>query len=545
MATTPTLVPPPSDDPAVPFWIRPDLIITNGRDPLGLDAISTYRIMPLLFPGILELSRRARYFSFFAYLVATFAERYPTADMDAFDRFVAQSEYEYGYAALTCPRCTNEPRGRIGVLGEIALRPARRDRPTLLTRERSVETQYGGYGLFYRRPMEYLGVLAAAGTTLDDGRVLTTDRLANSYARSLARHFEDAVSGTRWAMHDLGGDDPVPAEDLFELGEAACLCRLSEAPAEREAILSLFTQPVPNATTAIEADAQLRQRAFAHFLVAIDREPLAAASYREWRRALWEMALELPEAKPDAQSQTSASWGAFAAREIQSAAIGVLFYAACRLGRSEPGSFTHRSFLAKVRDALASEATACSVLTPGLDGKTSALATALATELGGVPLEQLLVTAVEHHGALDAVAVLLELRRRLPKASAMPSAWDEVGRIDGDHQDGLLSFVRQLDLHLAGEPTIAQTVTWLVERYVLKPHERVAMSKLPRHTFRFRYDGSELIFYSKPTIDLGDGLLRHEPLSLLTHDLDLWTQTADGAQVTPLGHDVAAKAFGR
>ena len=47
MATTPTLVPPPSDDPAIPFWIRPNLIITNGRDPLGLDAISTYRIMPL------------------------------------------------------------------------------------------------------------------------------------------------------------------------------------------------------------------------------------------------------------------------------------------------------------------------------------------------------------------------------------------------------------------------------------------------------------------------------------------------------------------
>jgi hypothetical protein len=276
MATAPTLVPPLSETPAIPSWIRPDLIITNGRDPLGLDAISTYRIMPLLFPGILELSRRARYFSLFAYLIAAFSEKYPTGDLDSLDRFITQSEYEYGYAALTCPNCSSDSRGRAGVLGEIALRPARRTRPEVLQRRRSIDTYLGGYGLFYRRPMEYLGVLAAAGTVLQDGRVLAADRLANSYARTLARRFEEAVSGTRWAQEHLGGDHPVPTKDLEELARAACLCRLSEAPDERRALLALFTRPVPNATTAIEVDASLRLRAIAHFLAAIDREPAAA-----------------------------------------------------------------------------------------------------------------------------------------------------------------------------------------------------------------------------------------------------------------------------
>jgi hypothetical protein len=37
-------------------------------------------------------------------------------------------------------------------------------------------------------------------------------------------------------------------------------------------------------------------------------------------------------------------------------------------------------------------------------------------------------------------------------------------------------------------------VSWLVRRYILSLHEQVAMSKLPRHTFRFRYDAGELVF---------------------------------------------------
>jgi hypothetical protein len=77
--------PPP---PEVPQWVSSGLQITNGRDPLGLDSIATYRIMPQLFPGILELSRRARYFSFFAYLVDEFAKRHPDGKVSDLDRFI-------------------------------------------------------------------------------------------------------------------------------------------------------------------------------------------------------------------------------------------------------------------------------------------------------------------------------------------------------------------------------------------------------------------------------------------------------------------------
>ena len=86
-------------------------------------------------------------------------------------------------------------------------------------------------------------------------------------------------------------------------------------------------------------------------------------------------------------------------------------------------------------------------------------------------------------------------------------------------------------------------MSWLVRRYVVSPHEQVAMSKLPRHTFRFRYDAGELVFYQSPPTDLGDGILRHEPLSLITRDLGLWRDDGEGAVVTARGRLLIREAF--
>ena len=58
-----------------PAWIEASLEVNEGRDPLGLQTTTQDRLMPLLLPGILELSRRARYFSFEAFLLAEYQAR--------------------------------------------------------------------------------------------------------------------------------------------------------------------------------------------------------------------------------------------------------------------------------------------------------------------------------------------------------------------------------------------------------------------------------------------------------------------------------------
>ena len=55
--------------PGWPEWVdQDDFEAKDGRDPLGLETITTDRIVPLLVPGVLALSTRARYFSFHLFL---------------------------------------------------------------------------------------------------------------------------------------------------------------------------------------------------------------------------------------------------------------------------------------------------------------------------------------------------------------------------------------------------------------------------------------------------------------------------------------------
>src|ERR1022692_277581 len=95
----------------VPAWIAASLEVKEGRDPLGLQTTTQDRLMPLLLPGILELSRRARYFSFHAFLLAEYRERRLPADSKPLWAFIKRREWEYGLAAQRCPRCDSSPVG--------------------------------------------------------------------------------------------------------------------------------------------------------------------------------------------------------------------------------------------------------------------------------------------------------------------------------------------------------------------------------------------------------------------------------------------------
>src|SRR3954469_10455752 len=95
-----------------PRWIESSLNVKEGRDPLGLQTTTQDRLMPRLLPGILELSRRARYFSFHAYMLDRYRPLRLPADNKSLSRFIMAREWEYGLAVLNCPHgCGSSPVG--------------------------------------------------------------------------------------------------------------------------------------------------------------------------------------------------------------------------------------------------------------------------------------------------------------------------------------------------------------------------------------------------------------------------------------------------
>ena len=85
----------------------------------------------------------------------------------------------------------------------------------------------------------------------------------------------------------------------------------------------------------------------------------------------------------------------------------------------------------------------------------------------------------------------------------------------------------RLRTHLDSDPSVADTLWWLVSRFVVPVHERIAYSKLPEFTFRFRWEDGLLRFYDHGAGRFPLAAIRDEPLALLTWDLGLWDETGN------------------
>jgi hypothetical protein len=151
-------------------------------------------------------------------------------------------------------------------------------------------------------------------------------------------------------------------------------------------------------------------------------------------------------------------------------------------------------------------------------------------------LEHVRELAVRRGTAIAGLALLLLLYRRLPVPHNAPDGWREIGSQSSVYQPGLLGFGVQLREHLSGRPTLADTLAWIVHRYVLVPHEAIAYSRLPNYVFRFRWERGRLRFLDNGLwrFDITDS--RRDALARLSEDMGYWQNDAsDDAELTEDG----------
>lgn len=332
-----------------PRWVGASLDVKEGRDPLGLQTTTQDRLMPRLLPGILELSRRARYFSFHAYLLDKYRELRMPADGNSLSTFIKAREWEYGLAVLNCPHgCGSGPVGAQSLRGVVN----HQDPP--YPRGQSVESAFGGYGLYYRSPLAELGIVARAGTLLGDTPITVDVLYDTDRARTLASTFRDAVAATEYATSWMLTTDPIPLDVLVEYARVACLCQLRKRSAERAAVHdALFGEdpdppsatPAPVAQSgdtgqvdedvaaALSAVASVagvtqRRRSVAHYLTLIDADPRVVDDEGAYREALWS-----PRSYRSADHERIAGqWAGLVAKDVWQDALCSIWSEFCRAG---------------------------------------------------------------------------------------------------------------------------------------------------------------------------------------------------------------------
>jgi hypothetical protein len=281
--------------------------------------------MPRLVPGILALSRRARYFSYYAFLLYEYQARQMPASNQELSMFVRWREYEYAVAIQLCSRgCGRLPSGAIG---KERAAPVARRLGTDLDRDYSVESWLGGYGLYYRSPLRDVQLVAPQGTPLGDG-FTPIDILFDDRARKLAQAFRDTIVDTDYYRYHMFGFDPIPVAALHEFGERACLCRLAESPLERQLIREALIEPSEGL---LPEDVRRRRDAFTLFLRVLDVDRRAARDDGVFRAVVWNLFQQNRDARTR-WTEVVARWAALTAKEYLQEAISTIWASFCRLG---------------------------------------------------------------------------------------------------------------------------------------------------------------------------------------------------------------------
>ena len=523
----------------VPRWLAASLNLNEGRDPLGLQTTTQDRLMPLLLPGLLELSRRARYFSFHAYLLDEYRRRRFPADPRSLSTFIKRREWEFGLAVQRCPRrCGSSPVGKLK-LGSLAQEtgPFRRGE--------SVESALGGYGLYYRSPLIDFGIVARSGTLLGEQPIPIDVLRPTQRAADLAHAFREAVQDTAYHSNWMVTDDPIPVEVIDELAQVACLCGLDAHPQERAAIRAAIfdTDPQENEVVLEELPSETvtqRRRSVAHYLSIVSEQPNVVQSEADYREAMWTST----DVDNEEHRVVAGQWAALIAKDVWQEALCSIWTEFCQTGLAATRQWGRGLSWDETREMTsamvagppglrAAEPTSNLVgqLVPGgltvtIDGDDTAVVEA--------PLEKLRKWTVEANTAASGLIVLLELARRMRERNG--EGWLMASHIESGWQPSVAAVVAGLDAHLTDDPAVGDTLWWLVSRFVVPVHERIAYSKLPELTFRFRWEEGLLRFQDHGVGRFPLAAIRNEPLALLTRDLGFWDDASDGsAKLTPAG----------
>lgn len=526
-----------------PEWIERSLNVKAVRDPLGLQTITLDRIMPILLPGILVLSQRARYFSLFPFLLRLYEELRLPPTNEALSDFIKLREFEYAVAVQLCPRGCGQTSA--GAVGKDRAGPAAAAASDTIERQESVESFLGGYGLYYRTPLVELGVVVPKGTLVGE-EVTPIDVLSrDEQAQALADVFRDAIADTAYQREHMLGTEPIPRSVLEEFAERACLCRLPEHSGEQRALRrALFEPPA----TELEPQFDQRRRSFALFLREVERQPAVAGSNSAFRAAVWDDFTAREGSDDNPLGTTVAQWAALAMKEHLQEGFSAIWSHLCRLGLNSqrPDGLTAAELDELIRGLLLGQGP-LDVLGRSLSYDSAVPArefiAAVVGVTGSAAPEDLRAWAIGEETGIAGLVLLLATIGRLPERGSAPRAWAEIGLQHSERQPSLLGFAMLVDQQLEHEPSLADLFAWLVRRFVISAHEQIAYSKLPDFTFRFRWESGRLRFYSigLGRFDLAD--MRRQSMARLSEDVGLWAASDGMPLLTEKGREFVGEVL--
>ena len=540
-----------------PFWTEKLYRPSGGQDHLGLGSVSSDRILRTLAPGINVLTAHPRYWSFYSFVLDEFWQRRLARTRRSFASFYRPCESIYAVAAYLCDRPEHEMHGPMrGVVGTDKARPYAAQAPTEFDPMYPyIDSDLGGYGLYYGTTMAATGLLIPAlpqaGVAFD---------APTPAGQRVAAAFREAIAGTAYYRDYFAHSDrPVPAGVVLEYARAACLCQLqADSAPDRPLLRDVFCYG-GDPEEAAQRRASLRF--FLDLSAVTDGVPVDQDMFRRliYFRDLGDGLQYVPRAEV---ARTARRWRLYQAREYYSLALNRLWVLLSawgaersaagavsvpvgdwwdwldsaldlgpvggRLGVGDPG-ISSSAPLADLADWITAIAGTGANVDDIWPQDSALTEDRLAAWRATSPDDPALAAAV--------IALLFLIRERVGPPSRQIQIGEDMDILaaGGAERLAMTRFFDRARRAVTAGATIGEFARSLVLDFVIRQHERVAMSKLPDDTFRFRRDGDRLRFSTLRAV-AGFNDSRFTAVSTIVAELGLagGLQSADHA-LSPAG----------
>lgn len=502
---------------AVPLWTERVLTPKGGQDHLGVGSVVTDRILPALSPGINVLTPHPRYWAFYAFIVDEYWRSKPgSVSRKGLLRYLSRHESIFSIAGHLCDnsehRASQFPVGsrRVGPLVAEAPKSYRADFPY-------VKSLGGGYRLYYATVMQTTGVVQLADPSLS----LPADAVTPDAGLALADAFRTAVSGTKYYKRYFDAD-VIPADVVREYAEAACLCRLRESAPDRALVADAFLHG------GAAPDAAARRLTLQMMLEIAHQTRKVAIRDEDFRRlVLYGTTWDENDANviatfhvPSHLTSVVRRWRLSQLREMFNFALNGMWALLVDWGLEAGGDYAplpmsrvsgliDRTSFADVPGVSAKTTTKVATLvdqiqtgadvTDSLDGHWD-LSLALTED---ALLNTLWSTDLDREsrlGVLFSLYTLCLARLWDPELAAAVPSQDWAPVIEGRNlRVGMDGALRQLRLDAQTGKTVRDSLERVLTNHVISQHERVAVTKLPEDTFRFRRESDRIRFFSQGT----------------------------------------------
>jgi hypothetical protein len=497
-----------------PFWLSKMYPGKPGRDHLGLGSVSSDQILPTLAPSINVLTFHPRYHSFYVFLLDEFWRRERSKNYSSWVAFYRPREFVFSVGCYLCEKPEHQELKNI-VGGQKTSSLAGKRFEKYSTDYHYIDSNLGGYGLYYRTAMADLGLIFPGGRGLPYPVDVPSKPLGMEVAESFRQAVQDTEYYNKYFLDDL---TEVPIQVIQEYIHKACLCQLKTTGApDRKILQNLFL------SGGNQEAAKYRSNTLRFFLDIAKKTDGSELEENDFRQLIYLNHSKKGMSYIPQQDLilTFKRWRLYQAREYYSFAINALWFYITYWGLKNNGdriSLTISGFMRHIEKYLDFEAVTTHLNIKKGDINSNSSLDSFLNWIEGLGFEKFALSSIngdtsfnEHdlyelsnsnrtdpgYMVSSMVMLLAIIFMRVSDTDLWQQDEWQIAKMGSDGRLSMDGFVRSITrMRKSGPITLLETMEWLINKYVIIQHQMVASSKLPDNTFRFRRDGSQLKFFN-------------------------------------------------